>query len=285
MLPAHRAYAPELTEELEAMAHAAGVSAAEALIVGGFTDFVDAVRALGSDAPEEDDCTAILVPEYLCQTWDMHDSATAFVVLLDVREPVPCLSFSTVGCLGQIGMNAHGVAVGINNLVATDGRVGVTWPFVVRRALQASTALEALKAITEAPLAGGHNYLVLDAQGRGYNVEAMPTHHAVTPLTDGVLVHANHCTDPEARRREATRAPALQASSQARHARALALATRDTTAEALMAFTRDPVVCRSSEAPYHVETSGAVVLRPGTREFWAVWGLPRDNTYEHFHVR
>ena len=45
MLPLHRAYSADLTDELEAMAVAAGISAAEAVIVGGFTDFVDAVRA------------------------------------------------------------------------------------------------------------------------------------------------------------------------------------------------------------------------------------------------
>ncbi|MBI5516953.1 MAG: hypothetical protein HY909_24435 [Deltaproteobacteria bacterium] len=285
MLPAHRAYAPDLTEELEAMALAAGVSAAEALIVGGFTDFVDAVRSLGEPrAPDEDDCTAVLVPEFLCQTWDMHATATPYVVLLDVRDAVPSLVFSTLGCLAQLGMNADGIAIGINNLVATDGRVGVTWPFVVRKALQARTLEGALEAITTATLAGGHNYLLLDARGHGYNIEAMPTHHAVTALETTPLVHANHCTDPETARREATRAPALQASSRARQDRARALCRFDTTVEALMAFTRDPVVCRRSEAPYHIETSGAVVLRPRSRELWAVWGLPSENTYQHFYV-
>ena len=84
MLPAHRAYSPELTEEMEAMAKACDLSAAEAVIVGGFTDFVDAVRALEPEVHEEDDCTAMLVPPgrgaagrgYLAQTWDMPVSYT-----------------------------------------------------------------------------------------------------------------------------------------------------------------------------------------------------------------
>ena len=91
MLPAHRDYAPELFDELEALAEACGLSLEEAVIVGGFTDFVDAVRGIAGEAPEEDDCTAILTPDalsggrgFLAQTWDMHDSATEHVVLLEL---------------------------------------------------------------------------------------------------------------------------------------------------------------------------------------------------------
>jgi isopenicillin-N N-acyltransferase-like protein len=296
MLPAHRAYAPDLYEEMVAMAEGAGISPAEAVIVGGFTDFVDAVRARGgapANAPpspaaleaEQDDCTAVLSAEFLAQTWDMHDSATEHVVMLDVADAVGCLVFTTVGCLAQIGMNAAGLAIGINNLAATDGRVGVTWPFVVRRVLQCRTLAEARSAIADAPLAGGHNYLVLDATGSGFNVEAMPTHAAFEDFAGAPLVHANHCVVAETVRREAARSPSLLESSHARHARAQVLARGPMTVEALVAFTRDPTICRRSEPPYHVESSGAVVMRPATRELWAVWGIPEDHPFERFVVR
>ncbi|HRI69614.1 MAG TPA: C45 family autoproteolytic acyltransferase/hydrolase [Polyangium sp.] len=285
MLPAHRAYSPDLTAEMEAMAHAAGISAAEAVIVGGFTDFVDAVRALGSaKPPEEDDCTAVVAHEYLCQTWDMHDSATPHVVMLDVRDEIPALIFTTEGCLAQIGMNAAGIAIGINNLVANDGRVGVTWPFVVRKVLQCKTIESALACVLEARLSGAHNYLLLDAQGHGYNIEAMPTHAAVVPLGDEPLAHTNHCIDPEALRRQAERAPALLESSQGRLQRAMEIAPQSFDLDALIGLTRDRVICRRSEEPYHIESSGAVVMRPATRDFWAVWGIPADHEYERFVV-
>lgn len=285
MLPAHRAYAPDLTLEMEAMAKAAGISAAEAIIVGGFTDFVDAVRALAAaKPPEEDDCTAVLTRDYLCQTWDMHDTATPHVVMLDVRDEIPALIFTTEGCLAQIGMNAAGIAIGINNLVANDGRVGVTWPFVVRKALQCKTMEAALACVLDARLAGAHNYLLVDAHGQGYNIEAMPTHAAVTPIGDAPLAHTNHCIDPEALRRQADRAPALLESSQGRLVRALEIAPKVFDLDELVQLTRDPTICRRSEAPYHIESSGAVVMRPTTRDFWAVWGIPADYEYEHFCV-
>lgn len=292
MLPAHAAYSPELYAEMIAMAEAAGISAAEAVIVGGFTDFVDAVRALGKEAPEEDDCTAVIVPPgrggpWFAQTWDMHDSATPHVVLLDVRpEDGPgALVFSTSGCLGQIGMNDRGICVGINNLTATDGRVGVTWPFVVREVLRQTTLEAALEAVLRAPLAGGHDYLLLDAQGRGYNVEAMATHAAVTRLEEAPLVHTNHCLDAACQAREAARSAELVGSSVERLATAQRLLPAQVDLAGLEALLREPsYICRRSTAPYHVESSGAVICRPDTRELWAVWGIPADRPFQRFVV-
>ena len=49
----------------------------------------------------------------------------------------------------------------------------------------------------------------------------------------------------------------------------------------LMALTREPnAVCQTAVEPYHVESSGATVMRPRTKEFWAVWGLPSMNEYQ-----
>ncbi len=44
---------------------------------------------------------------FLAQTWDMHDSATEHVTLIRVAPDSgpAALVFTTVGCLGQIGMN------------------------------------------------------------------------------------------------------------------------------------------------------------------------------------
>lgn len=296
MLPAHEAYAPDLHAEMLGMAEAAGITPAEAVIVGGFTDFVDTVRALGhSELPVEDDCTAVIVPDhrsdgmgFLAQTWDMHDSATDHVVMLDVQPDrgVRSLVFSTVGCLGQIGMNEAGIAVGINNLVASDGRIGVTWPFVVRKALQQTDLEAAVACVLDADLAGAHSFLLFASDGRGCVVEAMPSHREVFPLAGEVLVHTNHCLVPTTIRFEAERPDDLQASSWGRLQRAAELlATGTVDIDRLMAMTRDPEsICRTSEPPHHVESCGAAIMRPGTGELWACWGLPSENEFERFDL-
>ena len=296
MLPAHQLFAPDLYEEMATLAESAGISPAEAVIVGGFTDFVDAVRALGGEPGlEEDDCTAVLVPPTATtsgglfgQTWDMHDSATEHVSLIRIEpdDGPQALVFTTVGCLGQIGLNSAGIAVGINNLVAANGKVGVTWPFVVRKVLQQTDLDSALLCVLEADLAGAHNYLLMDASGEGYNIEAMPDFRALTSLENDPLVHTNHCRDNEARKREATRPPDLLASSESRLAKATELMmARPLGIEDLMAMTREPeAICRWSTTPYHNESSGAAVMRPATGEFWACWGVPAENEYEGFHL-
>ena len=293
MLPAHRSYSAPLCAEMEAMARACDLSAAEAIVVGGGTDFVDALRATGAGVPEEDDCTAVLVPNamadgqgFLAQTWDMHASATEHVTLLDVRPPAAprSLVFSTVGCLGQIGVNEAGIAIGINNLNAEVGARGVTWPLVIREAL-AQTSLEAAaESVTRAPLTGAHHYLLMDGVGRGLDIEAMPQGCAIRELGDEPLVHTNHCLDPAMQKHQAEKAPALMASSQARLERACELldgAQVDTAA--LMELTRDSqAICQVAKPPFHIESSGATIMRPGTPEMWAAWGLPSENEFSHF---
>jgi isopenicillin-N N-acyltransferase-like protein len=296
MLPAHRDYAPESAREMEAMAEAAGISPAEAIIVGGYTDFIDAVRSLAHGRAIEDTCTAVLTPDatsdgagFLAQTWDMHATATPHVFVLEVSpEGAPsALVFTTHGTVGQIGINEAGIAIGINNLTMADGRIGVTWPFVVRKALRQSTFDAALDAILSAPLAGGHNFLLMDEHGNGVSVEASASAAHITHLDDTPLVHTNHCLAPDLVAVEDERPMTLMENSRLRLTDATeALAGGGPhTADGLMDLFRDEhSICRHPVAPWNYETSGAVVMRPETREMWACWGLPSQNEFEYFAI-
>ena len=292
----HESFSPSLHQEMLAMADAAGITPAEAIVVGGFTDFVDTVRAaVGGPHPDtvvEDDCTAFIVPDrrasgqgYFGQTWDMHDTATDHVVLLRVKpsEGPSAVVFTTVGCVGQIGMNELGVCVGINNLIGSDGQVGVTWPLVVREMLIQETATDALDILLDAELAGAHNYLIFDAEGIGFNVEGMPSVRPVTPLGDDPLVHTNHTTYEATSAIEADRTHELQVNSRDRLELANELlAEGDIDEQRLMELTREPsTICRRGTEPYHLESSGAAIMRPKSGDFWACWGIPADNEYEH----
>ena len=293
MLPAHESYSPDLFWEMAAMAGAAGITLGEAVIVGGFTDFVDTVRGQLGGAPYEDNCTAVIVPAaaadgggMLGQTWDMHDTATAHVIMLDIRpERGPAaMVFTTEGCLGQIGMNEAGIAVGINNLTAAAGTKGVTWPFVVRKVLQQTSLEAAVECVLGADLAGAHNYLIIDRFGRGVNIEAMPQAVHVTEVESAPFVHTNHVLGEPTTAFEAPRPSALMESSHRRLARGRELVAAGVRSpEDLMDLTRDPeAVCQVSHEPYHVESCGGAVMRPATGEFWAVWGRPDQHEYEHF---
>lgn len=295
LVPAHEAFAPDLTDEMRGMSAATGLSLGELIVVSGFTDFVDTVYAhhqTGTRTPL-DDCTAFIVPDSLAdgqgffgQTWDMHDTATEFVILLNVQyADLPnAYVFTTTGCFGQIGMNDAGVAVGINNLMAADGQIGITWPFVVRKMLQQTSADAALQILRDTNLAGAHNYLIFDRSGKGYNVEAFSTRIHVAELAEDSLVHTNHCLIDYTQAVAQQRPTDLQLTSEARKAQAeKLLQERPITIDTLKAVTRDPeAICYTGKPPYHIETCGAAIMRPKTNEFWAVWGLPSHNDYERF---
>ncbi|RJS93072.1 C45 family peptidase [Salinisphaera sp. Q1T1-3] len=301
-LPAHHDYAPALFTELAALAEAAGLSTAEALIVSGFTDFLDTAHAVfGAGAapasPTADQCTAMMVPPQrsatggplFAQTWDMHESATAHVVMLDGRpDDAPRFKlFTSRGCLGMIGMNEAGITVGINNLSGADGRHGVTWNFVVREVLAGTTFAAARRALDRAPLAGAHNYLLMAPSGEGINVEATATTRVVTTLTDTPIVHTNHCMAEATRRHERQRLAASQRSSSRRLARAQSLLadSPSITIDTLAAITRDTNdICYPPTPLYGMTTCGAVLADPTARRLWALRGRPSEQRYHGFDV-
>ncbi|MCS6836217.1 MAG: C45 family peptidase [Anaerolineae bacterium] len=296
----HETYCPDLMEELRGMADATGLGLPELLIMNGFTDFVDLVynaeQAMPSLPIPQDDCTAFLIPPARSadghglygQTWDMHHTATPHVILIDGQPHAGprFLTFTTAGCVGMIGMNEAGICVGINNLMASDGQIGVMWVFVARKILQQTNLDDALKCITEAKLSGGHNYLLMDREGRGYNVEAMSTRVQIEPLAEQPLVHTNHCLTAHNHEVERERLPASIESSHKRYQRAHELLSQPAvTPDMLMEVTRDPqAICVRPQPPFMVETCGAAIMRPATGDFWAVWGLPDENDYEHFQL-
>jgi isopenicillin-N N-acyltransferase like protein len=319
-LPYHQAYAPELMDELRGMSELTGLGLTELLILNGFTDFIDtiystdpaALTGMMSREGEEakiaspqlahataDDCTAFIVsPDatvegqgFFGQTWDMHETATPYVILLR-GQPAQGLRFLTltiIGCIGMIGMNEAGLAIGINNLVAGDGQVGVTWPFVIRKALAQDNLDDALACITDVQLAGGHNYLLVDATGRSYNIEAMASRYHVQEVRTGAWVHTNHCLISQNVDVERARLPKSRASSETRLSQGQELLNRSQiTLADLLALTRDHHavngICVHPEEPLFVESCGAAIMRPATREFWAVWGRPCENEYEGFIV-
>jgi isopenicillin-N N-acyltransferase-like protein len=281
IIPAHSRYSPALFEELEALAAAAGITVAEALVVGGFTDVVDLVRAGGGPAPIEDDCTVVIDPNagMLAQTWDMHASAGEYVLMLKldpIRGPGMVVQ-TTAGCLGQIGMNEAGIGVGINNLTSM-GRVGVTWNFVVRKALSQSSLDDAVQCVVDAELAGGHNFAVIGPDGEGVNIEAMPGVMKVTRVSTEPFVHSNHCLDLETISVEAPRPYEYQENSLERLEEGQRLSTD------IDRFFESSVISRRATTPDETATCGAVIMSPQQRQMKSVWGLPGEGIWEEFQL-
>jgi len=277
----HEQFSENLYAEMLALAGAAGITPQEAIAVGGFTDLVDLVRTRARGVRDEHNCTGIVNPRTgtLAQTWDMHASAGEFVIMLKIDPLFGPDAFvqTTAGCLGQIGMNEAGIAVGINNLTAM-GKPGVTWPFVVRKALEQTDLDDAIKVVLDADLAGGHNYFLMGPDGAGATIEAMPHHKRLTQTNGKPLVHANNCLHAETKSEESGRLPEWVANSDER------LRIGVESADDLEAFFANPTISRRVEDMHEVGTCGAVIMEPARLRMRAVWGVPGDHPWETFQL-
>ncbi|MBI3945532.1 MAG: hypothetical protein HY321_06420 [Armatimonadetes bacterium] len=279
-LPAHETYAPEVFAEFQGIAEGAGIAPELLLIGNGLTDYRDALAG----GPADGGCTAFWARREaaggrtLCgQSWDMHLTAQPFVLLAHRRpeEGPETLSLTTAGCLSLIGVNADGIAIGNNNLIPTDPRPGVIYLAMIHRALAARTHAEAVRAVTEAPRASGHNYYVADAEGRLCDVETTAARAAVLSPEGPTFVHANHYTDPGLLPLAAPLEPG--ATSPYREARLRALlaeAPKPLTPESIRLCLADHQdsprsVCVHGEQPGGSITCAVAVICPETREMWA----------------
>jgi isopenicillin-N N-acyltransferase-like protein len=211
-LPVLEAQAPELHAELLGIATGADLSAERVVVLNHYTDLRDVPPAArpGGTPTDAGGCTTIYTHGHdgpvLAQTWDMHASALPFVRMLRVApadrdHEILCLTLA--GCLGMAGMASTGVAVAINNLYSTDGRVGMVWPALVRAMLSCASAADAHALLQHTPLSSGHHYVIAD----GRDFFGVETSGELKVLTQtgarAAHLHTNHCFDPVLRRREA----------------------------------------------------------------------------------
>jgi isopenicillin-N N-acyltransferase-like protein len=296
-------------EELDGIAEGAGLTWERILVLNAYTDFRDVAERWrpgdgdgdgdGDGVGERGDegCTALYVPPgrsatgapLVAQTWDMHPSAEPYVLALRVRADgaPPCVVFTVAGCVGMAGLGAHGVACVINNLRPDDGRVGVSWPTLVRRVLRERTVAAAAGLFDGVPAGSGHHYLVADAGGAAISVETTGRRSRTTWLGGAApFVHTNHYLDGEL----------------ATHQVALGRTTtheRFTCASALLAGHRGPVslahlyavlgdhgghprsVCShlASVEPDMSKTCGALVADLGARTLHATRGCAHGAVY------
>jgi isopenicillin-N N-acyltransferase like protein len=203
-LPVLERYDRLLSDELVGIAEGAALSPAMVLVLNHYTDLRDHRFEADTSAQVTDGCSAVWARTadgaVAGQTWDMHASSVPYVIMLHQPEqdgrPAAWM-LSLTGCLGMAGLNRHGVVLCVNNLPATDARIGAAWPAVVRRALDQTSAVAARDALLAAPIGSGRHFLVADRE-QAFGVEVSGTRQAVVFSGERpTYVHTNHSLDPE----------------------------------------------------------------------------------------
>jgi isopenicillin-N N-acyltransferase-like protein len=186
-------WAPDLAEEIERFAAAAGQPAWRIYALNARTEVLASVAGR--------DCSALARPDLGGQTWDWHaELAGSWQLVQRPAAAIPFVSLTECGILAKIGVNAAGVGLLFNILGhrADTGLAGVPVHAVARRILDSAVDVEsAVAIIASARLAASSCFTVLDGR-RTVCVEASSAGLALPELCRaGWAVHTNHFIDPE----------------------------------------------------------------------------------------
>lgn len=202
-MPAIADYAPQLLEEMQGIADGSGRELREIVAINARTELMYGV-------PGRPECTAVAVSSpasvdghvRVAQNWDWFAALAGTTVLWVLRrdDGHDVLTFAEAGIIGKIGVNAAGLAMCVNLLTSDDDNPGPAVPMhvILRHVLDQARSVEhAIDMIAATPRCTSCNHLLADRGGAIADVEATPAGQSGVRSRDGVLVHANHCTDPE----------------------------------------------------------------------------------------
>ncbi|MDF5731652.1 MAG: C45 family autoproteolytic acyltransferase/hydrolase [Rhizonema sp. PD38] len=179
---------PLLAAEIAGLAKGADISLAEAMLLQCRRELI------GWD----EDCTLLAFhsPEQgavIAQTIDLSGHLAEHVGAVCYRHATrdggDLLTWNYSGLLGYLGINAHGLAIGINMVLAANWQIGIPPYLLVRHLLTLSTLDECLQEIARLPRASSRS-LVLAQGEQLINLEMTVDQHRY--LHGSMLVHSNH---------------------------------------------------------------------------------------------
>ena len=191
---------PDLAQEIRGLAHGAGISPHEALLLqlrrevmgyqkiptlGGCTAYARAGQPAGG------------MP-VLAQTIDLNGNLDDQITVLEAGYKGSgrrTLLLSFAGLLGFAGLNSDGLAAGINLVLGGDWHPGLPPYLAVRHLLNtAASVAEAVAILRSLPLASSRSILLCDA-GQSCYVEVLGSD--VRAVTAPETVHTNHYLHPD----------------------------------------------------------------------------------------
>ena len=300
-LPVLERYHAGLYAELLGIAEGSGVTPEDIVVANHYTDLrdLDPDPASWTPAPEggDDGCSVVWAESptgrILAQTWDMHATASPYVMMLRVPDSSdgPAATLLTVtGCLGMTGMNSARVAIAINNLFSTDATLGIVWPAMVRRALHHTTAVAARDVIAGSPIGSGHHYFVADRRD-AFAIEASGTRRKQVFAGGPSYCHTNHCIDPDIAARSKIPGPSTTLERMRWLEVDLSRAPIADLADAWQRLGSDDgwprSVCTNmatAEAPHGAATCGAIAMNLDTGELWAQQGFIHNVAAERWQL-
>jgi isopenicillin-N N-acyltransferase-like protein len=297
-LPESRAYAPDLVEEVDAIAQAAGMAFEKVWLLNCFdeADFYWTYRrfnaghrctTFAATGPSTVDGTT-----YLGQTWDAVDGWEPVILEIAPGEDEPAaLIFSHPGIVAGSGINAAGVAIVWNTVRSRDARSGVPCTFLVRKALQQKKLGDSVFEVLRGVRAAGFNF-ILGADFAAVNVEASATQERVRYISRH-YGHANHHEEADLLRFEGHPARELPSTTRIRSGRMKQLldqATGHLDLETCKEMLRDHAnypgsICRHKDPPQsEFYTVSAILYQPGAGLMLVTDRQACENPFQEFRI-
>jgi isopenicillin-N N-acyltransferase-like protein len=281
--PGIESHAPAVAAELRGIAEGAALDPIDVLLRSGFEFFA---------APETLGCSAIAARgesgALVAQNWDAPLSfAPELVLFLHFgAEGFEQAIIGSIGNLGWVGCNRHGLAFVNNDLMLRAAREGLPSQVARRMILQESSVAAARGLLVTLPHMGGRSYLIGDAAGEVAGIEVSARHGARVNRTESPVLHTNHALDPAIGDDED--AAALQAtypSSRHRQQRLQALRPSAFSVETIAALLADRdgfpnSVAKAASPEEPSATLFSVIFDCGARSLHLCAGAPSDNGYQ-----
>jgi isopenicillin-N N-acyltransferase-like protein len=282
-LPASRAYAPELVEEVAGIAEAGNLGLEQVFLLNCFDEV--SCHGPGQLVSGLHHCTAFAAsgpatPDgktLVGQAWDADRRVyPMYLMRLSTGGHAEALVVSNPGIVGGTGINIHGLGIVWNTLKASDYGVGVPAPLVVRKALQAQFLSQLIKNVINSRRANGMNFIA-GSTDQAVNIELTATKYRIRYCYN-VLGHANHYEEPDLLDFELD-LPMTDVSTLLRTHRMRQLLeeragsiTVPVAQEVLTDHTGKPAsICRHEE---NMESLTSVVYDLSSRKIWATNGNP-----------
>lgn len=202
-MPAIEAYAPDVLDELRAMAEGADIPF-ELLLAAQLMDEEWVYRKATHGASIGDKCSSFAIRAALSRMWigqnmdlDTFTDGHQLIVLRSADGGKPAtLVFTIGGLVALLGVNARRIAVCVNYLPhLPTSASGLPVAFVIRKVLESNTLDEAASFVMSVPHAVGQHYLMADTSNiRSLEASAAGVYE-FSAGSDHVL-HTNHPLAP-----------------------------------------------------------------------------------------
>ena len=288
-------YRPDLIQELQGTAEAAGVTLEDLLVLQVRNQY-QPEKAGGCTSVSFSPAVGIRSGPIVAQTWDNDPALDEFTIVL-TRHPEGKPSFMSctqAGLISYMGMSETGIATCVNTLPAPSRGLGVPHYFILREMYEATSLDTAIASMERAHRAIPVNIMISTPQGPA-NLEAtIDTVQVLRPdAKNPCVTHTNHCVHSDLLAIN-DKFPEL-AQSYGRKRRIdelLASEDRDVDLERIKSLLSDHEnypcsICRhASEDPVcgFWETVFAIIIEPDQRRMHVSRGTPCSHPFEVYDM-